>query len=349
METIKNYLESMFASLPNTSAVNRAKDELYQMMEDKYNELISEGMSDNAAVGTVISEFGNLDEIAQELGIEGVVNAPESEDRRTVSLEDAKEYLESSKKNALRIAIGVALCVLSVSPLIFVDAFSDSNAADSLGVSLMFIFIAIGVILFIYSGTFMKKWDFIEKQACSMDIGTSEYVKEAENAFAPKQALFLAIGVALCIISVLPAAIFDDFENFFTGPVQVGDLGGGCLFILVAIGVFFIVYSGIIKGSFEKLFKAAARKVSVVDRETAKEEEGASNVTGNVYTDSDERSGLTYISPAAETIMEVYWPTVTCIYMCWSFITFDWFVTWIIWPIAAVLHVALKSILMKRV
>ena len=61
MKTIKNYLESMFAKLPNTPEVKKAKDELWQMMEDKYNELIAEGMSDNAAVGTVISEFGNLD------------------------------------------------------------------------------------------------------------------------------------------------------------------------------------------------------------------------------------------------------------------------------------------------
>ena len=43
METIKNYLENMFSHLPNTSEVQKAKYELYQMMEDKYNELISEG------------------------------------------------------------------------------------------------------------------------------------------------------------------------------------------------------------------------------------------------------------------------------------------------------------------
>lgn len=39
------------------------------MMEDKYNELISEGKSENEAVGTVISEFGNLDELAETLGL----------------------------------------------------------------------------------------------------------------------------------------------------------------------------------------------------------------------------------------------------------------------------------------
>ena len=69
METIKNYLESMFADLPNTAAVLKAKQELYSMMEDKYTELKEEGMADNEAIGIVISEFGNLDELAETLGI----------------------------------------------------------------------------------------------------------------------------------------------------------------------------------------------------------------------------------------------------------------------------------------
>ena len=34
METIKNYLENMFSHLPNTPEVQKAKYELYQMMED---------------------------------------------------------------------------------------------------------------------------------------------------------------------------------------------------------------------------------------------------------------------------------------------------------------------------
>ena len=69
MDTIKSYLETMFANLPATTEVLKAKDELWGMMEDKYNELISEGKSENEAVGTVISEFGNLDELAETLGL----------------------------------------------------------------------------------------------------------------------------------------------------------------------------------------------------------------------------------------------------------------------------------------
>ena len=60
METIKSYLETMFANMPNTPEVIRAKTELLGMMEDKYNELIQEGKSENEAVGTVISELMNL-------------------------------------------------------------------------------------------------------------------------------------------------------------------------------------------------------------------------------------------------------------------------------------------------
>ena len=51
MEAIRNYLETMFANLPNTPEVLRAKNELWQMMEDKYNELIADGKSDNEEIG----------------------------------------------------------------------------------------------------------------------------------------------------------------------------------------------------------------------------------------------------------------------------------------------------------
>lgn len=60
MEAIREYLHNMFLNLPETPQVLRAKAELMEMMEDKYEELMQEGMSEKEAVGTVISEFGNL-------------------------------------------------------------------------------------------------------------------------------------------------------------------------------------------------------------------------------------------------------------------------------------------------
>ena len=71
METIRNYLNTMFAGLPDTPEVRRAYEELAAMMEDKYTELKEEGRSENEAVGIVISEFGNLDELAESLHLIG--------------------------------------------------------------------------------------------------------------------------------------------------------------------------------------------------------------------------------------------------------------------------------------
>lgn len=70
METIKVYLDNMFLNIPDSEQVRRVKSELYDMMEDKYHELLNEGKPENEAVGIVISEFGNLEELKEELGLD---------------------------------------------------------------------------------------------------------------------------------------------------------------------------------------------------------------------------------------------------------------------------------------
>ena len=114
METIRNYLETMFLKLPNTPEVYKAKNELWQMMEDKYTELKEEGKSENEAVGIVISEFGNLDELANDLGISQFVESQPMPQGKTLSLDQAKSYLADAGKSAYRTSLGVMLCVLSV-------------------------------------------------------------------------------------------------------------------------------------------------------------------------------------------------------------------------------------------
>lgn len=69
MDTLRTYLDTMFASLPKRAEVLRARDELYDMMEDKYEELRAAGKNEHEAVGAVISEFGDIAEIREALGI----------------------------------------------------------------------------------------------------------------------------------------------------------------------------------------------------------------------------------------------------------------------------------------
>ena len=108
MDTIKSYLETMFANLPATAEVLKAKDELWGMMEDKYNELINEGKSENEAVGTVISEFGNLDELAETLGLNRQSSAP-VDNRRTLTQDEARSFVSAGSRHAFLTALGVFL------------------------------------------------------------------------------------------------------------------------------------------------------------------------------------------------------------------------------------------------
>ncbi len=99
METILSYLNNMFAHMPKTAEVNRAKKELSQMMEDKYNQLRSDGKTENEAVGQVISEFGNLNELAEVLGISSQVQeAIDDQQYILVSQNEAEQYIENQKK-----------------------------------------------------------------------------------------------------------------------------------------------------------------------------------------------------------------------------------------------------------
>ncbi len=77
MEAILNYIETMFAGVPVTDDTKRLREEITANMTDKYDELIQAGKSDNEAVGTVISEFGNIDEVLVEMGVERRVSKPD--------------------------------------------------------------------------------------------------------------------------------------------------------------------------------------------------------------------------------------------------------------------------------
>ena len=70
METIRDYLETMFGKLPSTPESQKAKADLLSMMEEKYEELRSENVEETEAVAKVIADFGNIDEVAADLGFE---------------------------------------------------------------------------------------------------------------------------------------------------------------------------------------------------------------------------------------------------------------------------------------
>ena len=317
METIRNYLETMFANMPNTPEVKKAKAELLSMMEDKFNEMIADGVNENQAVGTVIAEFGNLDELAEDLGLtkelQETHEREEAKPRHFLRMDEVEDYLNVAKGNGLLIGIGVLLCITSVTWPILFEFLLKGQLGDGFGVTGMFISIAIAVALFVFAGIRGKDWDFLDKELCQIDMSTADMVKSKKRAFKVPHAVIIAVAIMLFILWIPTVAI--DVE-----------IVSNCLFYFVGAGVCMIVYASTVMGSYDKVLKLNDSKT----------------ISGSYGKD---KGDIVYINKFAEGIMEVFWPTMTCLYLIISFITMDWHITWIIWPVAGIVHRLLEVVL----
>ena len=308
METIKSYLETMFANMPDTPEVIRAKSELFGMMEDKYNELISEGKSENEAVGTVISEFGNLDELADTLGLNANSHEDSSKtatpDKRILTLDETRHYIRTCSKRSLLIALGVMLCIISpIFPII--GDMVDILIVENIMISLMFVTIAVAVAMFIFASTFLKDYAYIMKHTCILDYQASQYVQNEKERMKPVYSICLTIGVLVLAIC--------------------------------SAGVMLIVFQANAAASYRRLLSLNGITTT----------SGTYTNTDTSINSSKDYKNFEYINPTAASVMSVFWPTVSCLYLCISFLTFEWHVTWIIWLVAALIYNVLKSFLCK--
>ena len=333
METIKNYLESMFANLPNTPEVMRAKDELYQMMEDKYADLIAAGKPEHEAVGIVISELGNLDELAESLGIDSIVHGEEKEtyaERFLVTLDMALDYVKAEGMHAFMIGVGVFLCIISPIVVImggYIEERTGSGIVAGLGVIILLTCIAMAVGIFIVSGTYMNRWSFLKKEPCCIDYSTAEYLIRQRELNRSSKVLTLTIGILLCVLCASPLIMMQIVANRFA---LFEYLGVVSLLVMVAMGVLLIIASTGKESAYKTLLNLNQDgTVSGTYREADPEEPKVKNFV-------------------TEVMLPNYWQTVTCIYLIYSFLTFSWGISWIIWPIAGILRKPITDYFYKR-
>ena len=241
-----------------------------------------------------------------------------------VSMEDANRFLAHNEKAASVISTGVMLCILSIVPLFLLIVFSqlgklplsEDNAA-LLGVIILLLMVAGGVTLFIMTMLEGKPFEYLENKSIDTDYGVTGMVKERKNKYASTHAKLLIPGIALCIVSIIPllmtAMVNESFANLKDFPAIIGS---GLIFVMIGVGVKLIVLTAIRQGGFEKLL-----------------EEGE----------------YSRLSKRASKWDGVYWAIVTAIYLAWSFITMNWQMTWIVWPIAGVTSAAYKEIVKLKI
>ena len=297
MEAIRKYLETMFMSLPDTEETRRAKAELLSMTEDKYNELLDGGMSENEAVGKIITEFGNIDDLKESLGLleketvkeqdeplksdsvlfQGVPQAPnppieaqpvvyekkkkKNTDLHLISVDEANAFMADCTFSRFLLGLGVFCCIIAPAGPIMGSAFSEvffgvfRGLFEALGVVFLFVAVGLGVGLIILSSAKTKEWNFVKRGVAILDAVTEEYVRNEKLVNNPSRSTMLAMGIVLCVCSVIPVIFFGIFSIF---PFLSEGVGPSLIFVITGAGVFFIINSSRRTDACDRLLKLNA-------------------------------------------------------------------------------------------
>lgn len=309
METINNYLNTMFASLPSTNQMEKLKNDILSNMEDKYNELKRNGKSENEAIGIVISEFGNIDELVSELGIGKDTNETYETSLPVVTMEEANDFINTHKNATKLIGIGVFLCMLAPASLILLTQLNEDgffgNISEDMGNILslipLLIFIAIGVGLFIYSDMKTQKYKYIENDF-ELPSTVKVTLQQMYDGYLPKYTTSVIIGVVMCIIAPVTLFITSAFDESFSV------YGVSFLLFFIGIAVFIFIYYGSRKESLSKLLK-------INDFSRKKNEEN--RVIGAVAS--------------------IIWPLAVVSFLVSGWVFDQWHINWIIFPITGIL------------
>lgn len=324
MEVIRTYLDNLFSTLPDTPQTRRAKEELWGMMEDKYQELKDQGLPENQIIGTVISQFGNLEELRETLGLEQPYAAAPPPQLHPagipMSYAQAQECLTTYRRASRGIGIGVVLCILAVMPLfvllgLFELELLSEGLAVALGLGALFVLVAAAVVLFIFYGPQLSPYEKWKTNGAVLEqegVAWARQQKALQSRYFP---LRIALGVVLCILSVVPmliTGILTDGAPFEDGAVL---MALSVLFPLVAVGVYQFIRAGMVDSCCKML-------LGELD-------------TGPALSPVDVKTGKK-IPTVVDIVAQIYWPLIVIAYLIWSFLTFDWWITWIIWPIAGI-------------
>ncbi len=244
METINQYISSLFAKLPATLDILHLKDTVQEEAQASYAAFVKEGVSENEALGRVISSLGTIDDILKRSGVElpdesGDESAPRDARASDEPCEseplpdDAEDYLDAQYNISRMNALGVALCICApVCPIVF-DSIPllGHFLSEGIGAAGFFGCVAVAVMLFIYAGSLQKSWRNIP-YTVHLTGGMREELRRRSAFYDEQRATHIALGVGLCIFS--PAAPLLFGESF----------GAGLLFVMVAMGVYMMILSG---------------------------------------------------------------------------------------------------------
>ncbi|KAA9394226.1 hypothetical protein FCK90_08230 [Kocuria coralli] len=325
MNVIDSYLDTLFAPYPNTAQMQRARRELRDMMEDKFHALVASGVGESQAVGTVIAEFGSLDEIAPVLGIDvemgEAAGARQARETTAPPLDPhrALRYVDAVRASRFTGGVSTALFVLSPVPLLLLLAiFRDSTGMASgitvgIGIAGVLVIVLLGILLNMRRGEQLAEFEDIENGAFTTTARIEEVAHRLEAEHRRQSSRGWMIAISLWVLCAVPLIVLSLISE---GNSPLPLIGVVLTITMVAIGL-------------------------VVVSTTTWSDAVVETLIGE---DPDEDDEDAVMHPVVRAITAVYWPVVVAVYLGWSFLGSAWSQSWLVWPIAGVLYAGLLAL-----
>ena len=250
-------------------------------------------------------------------------NEKTAESIHSVSMEEANSFIQARDRSSGRFALGVMMCIISPILLILLECLQGTNRikltnnqALGFGLIALILLVGVAVAIFVIEGLHLKPYEYLEREFIELAYGVDGMVNERREKYKPTHTKILTTGIILCVLSPLPI-----FLSMTLGGEDLYYALSVCLsvcvlLLMVGLGVMMIVQCSIIYDSFYILSETGE-----YSRAAKKENKRNQNIAA------------------------IYWGSATAIYLAYSFITENWSISWIVWPVAGIFYGVLVAIL----
>lgn len=244
MNAIEQHINYLFQNIPETEEIKRIKNDLLLNAMDRFDELLADGKTESEALGTIIIEMGELDELLESLGYD---QHQDLNDYSTNTLQEANYLIEAYDLESNKIAMGILMIMLGAGLIPTLCTFQLAE----IGVILLLVLVAAAVGLLIQSGLKLESLEkSLEDEEDIFYLTDEDYqiVEDQFRHFKESERYRIPLGVMLCIASAVPLI----FLAFLGQELLIERYGILLLLILVGIGVYQFVKYGMVESAYEK-------------------------------------------------------------------------------------------------
>lgn len=248
-------------------------------------------------------------------------NNEKDEKKISLSMQQAEEFIKLRFNWIHKFSLAVSMCI--VSPVIMFILFGlyeggiigiSEDLLGIIGLIIALFFIAPAVAVFITYGNSTKKYSFLDEKTIKAERAIINMAQNAKESLSASYNRKIVTGVLMCILAggiVLFSGAIEEFNSRLEYAV----------FFAIAIAICIVAYAVYI-------FVSANMQMSTYNR----------LLQENDFTPENKKA-----EKLVSHIGSIYWVIVTAIYLAYSFITFEWHRSWIIWPVAGVLFAAISA------